>query len=123
MLNKIKEIFKKQENAENTNTENLSIELRMKSIENYFKRHSKTDNLFIAEYEAAQKINYIALKKEISENEIRAIVEIFNDVNLQSHYNGSAWFDFRLQIETLIVNNNLKCETLLNGNIDLKLEK
>ncbi len=121
MLNKIKKIFKleSQKSEENTNPEDIPFETRMKSIENYFKKHSKTDNLFIAEYEAAQKINHIALKKEISENEIRAIVEIFNDVNLQSHYNGSAWFDFRLHIETLIVNNNLKCETLLNGNIEI----
>ena len=108
-----------------TSEENLDFEskrpyeVRMKSLENYFKSHIKDDEAFIPEYEAAKKINAIALKEQLQEEGLVEIVRIFNEANLKPHYSGSGWFDFRLHLTTLIGKNGFDHRDLPNNNIEL----
>jgi len=101
------------------NSEKIPFEKRMKSLKNYFKRNSESNNAFKSEYEAAQKINKIALKENVSKNDVKEIVQIFNKANLTSHYGGTGWFDFRLHIQSLITGKEMKYRMLSNGNIEL----
>ena len=124
MFDKIKKYFKNGnsdpgEIKDSDATTSPSFEQRMKSLENYFKHHSQTEELFLPEFEAAKKINQIALKSELSASDFKQIVQIFNTTNLKSHYSGSGWFDFKLHIQTLLRQNNVKFETLPNTNIEL----
>jgi hypothetical protein len=123
MLNKIKEFFMNGKPAQaatfTSESELVPFEKRMKHLENYFKRNSETNASFIPEFEASAKINGIALKDNVTENDIEEVVQIFNESNLKPHYNGSGWLDLKILIHGLIVKHGLIYEDLPNGNIEL----
>lgn len=124
MLDKIIQFFKKDNSEKednNTESETVPFEQRMRHLENYFKNHSLTDITFKPEFEAATEINKIVLKDDenISEKDLKKVIQIFNDTNTKHHYNGSGWFDLRLHIQLLIRKSNYKYKTLPNNNIEL----
>lgn len=125
MLDKVKRFFIKEKpekaeiNTSKSESELVPFEKRMKHLENYFKWNSETNASFIPEFEAAKKINGIALKDSISENDINEVVQIFNESNLKPHYDGSGWFDLKLHIHALILGQGLIYKDLPNGNIEL----
>lgn len=124
MLNKIKGLFKvaksdKHQNKYMKTEHESSFEIRMKKLESYFKLQSEKNDAFRAEFEAANRINKLALKDEISKEDLEKIVSIFNDTNSKPHYNGTAWFDFALHIQFFLKSNGLNCQILPNKNLPL----
>ena len=72
--------------------------LRLKSTEDYFKRHAEEDPNFYPDYEAIKEINTILLKDELSQEDILGAVEIFNQTTSKPHHNGTRWFDLSLHL-------------------------
>jgi len=122
-MNRIRNIFKKIFNSENTNkvtvAKEFTFEDRMRSLENYFKRNIENSSLFEPEYLAAKQINLIAFKKTIMKEDLDQIIQIYNNVNSSEHYNGSGWMDFRLHIQGLIKLSGLDFQILENRNLEL----
>ena len=88
-------ISRKNRNQEKINSSSVPFDKRMRHLENYFKQHSVNDSSFIPEYEASRKINQIALKENLTSEELEQIVKIFNQTNKLDHYNGSGWYDLK----------------------------
>ena len=122
MFEKIRRFFNKENSnstENNSDSDKVPFEIRIKKIESYFKIHSETDEAFKLEYVAAKRINEIILKEETSEKDILEIVRIFNETNSKPHYDGSGWMDFSLHLQGFIRKNGMGSKVLSNKNIEL----
>lgn len=72
--------------------------VRLNSFENYYEKNSQQDDTFYPNYEATIRINQILQKELLSLEEIQKAIDIYNEVNLKPHHDGSGWFDLRLHL-------------------------
>ena len=71
-------------------------------LSNYFKECARENILFEPERIASAKIASIIQGERLDRNDLKHILEAFNEVTDQLHYNGSGWHDFKLWIMALI---------------------
>lgn len=70
---------------------------RLTSRDRYFASHSKDTILFAREYHVSNQIqNIIADKTNLTEADFELIVNVFNKIEEDEHYDGSGWFDYKL---------------------------
>jgi len=126
MFERIKRFFGKENSNLNNNeglkSDEVPFEIRMKKIENYFKKHSETDESFKPEFEAAKRVNQIILKERITKSDILEVVKIYNETNSKPHYDGSGWMDFRLHLQSLIRKSGMESTITKNRNIEIVKE-
>jgi len=80
-------------------------EEQKKSIENlgkfpgYFEGHSTESIYWQREFDICSQIcNLISSKTEFSTTDIQNIVDIFNRINDNIHFDGSGWLDFKMRL-------------------------
>jgi len=76
-----------------------------KSIENlgklltYFDRHATESHAWQREFDISSQIyNLISTKAVLSVNDFRTVVDIFNKINDDVHFDGSGWHDFKIRL-------------------------
>jgi hypothetical protein len=78
----------------------------MLAIEKYFQRQSLNNSLFIPEFEIAQEVNAILrLLDQIIRKDAERLLTTFNRISTVSHFDGSGWLDYKMQLVNLLKNN------------------
>ena len=54
-------------------------------------------------FKATEIINYIETKQEFGKGDFREIELLYNVITTKEHYNGSAWFDFKLRLNYFLL--------------------
>ena len=80
-------------------------EEQKKSIENlgklleYFGRHAPESIVWQREFEISSQIyNLISSKIDLLVNDFESIIDIFNKINEDIHFDGSGWHDFKIRL-------------------------
>ena len=83
-------------------------EEKKKSIENlgklreYFGRHATESAAWQREFEISSQIcKLISSKTELPTTDFRNIMDIFNKINDDVHFDGSGWHDFKIRLNYL----------------------
>lgn len=97
----------------------ISPKERMEQLKLYFNRHSSENCAFEPEYEAASQVLAIVEKETLHKKDWDEIIRLYNETNTKPHYNGAGWFDFSMQIMTLLRQNGITHQVLPNRNIHL----
>lgn len=93
----------------------------MKKISDYFEIHSKSDSLFLPEYEAAIFINnLIETSDKLNETRVIKMIAKINQTEECKHYNGSGWLDYKMHFMGLMKNNRFKVDSDFTGKLKLK---
>lgn len=86
---------------------NSGIYIRMTMMRKGLNGDGRVPNLFEPEKKGVNKIMDIIDKHtEITDNEISQIQNELNIVENSNHYNGSAWYDFKLHLSGLLAQIN-----------------
>ncbi len=76
--------------------------IRLKKIEQYYKRLSLENDYFIPNLKSVEAINQILQREMLSSDEVEKAIEIYNETNLKQHHNGTGWYDLRLHLRHLV---------------------
>ena len=75
------------------------------SIENlgkilgYFGRHATESTLWQREFDISTQIyNLISFTADLSTTDFKNVVDIFNKINDDVHFDGSGWHDFKIRL-------------------------
>ena len=74
-----------------------------------FESNSKKDILYLSEYEISKKINeMIKLIKNPTLSDFYKIEELTKNIDKTEHHNGSQWYDYKIHLNDLLVENGFK---------------
>lgn len=77
----------------------------------YFERNIQNSILFEPELETSEAINAIlALKETLTSDDITDIVKRMKNIDNIEHYDGSGWFDYKLQLAYYLKLNGFEVE-------------
>jgi hypothetical protein len=66
---------------------------------NYFADHSKDNILFAQEFAISREIqDMISRPTDLSKTDLEKIMNVFNKIEDEDHYNGSGWQDYKLAL-------------------------
>ncbi|MBK7667711.1 MAG: hypothetical protein IPJ32_10450 [Sphingobacteriaceae bacterium] len=85
-----------------TNADKNNAIENLKSEERYFKSHISDNKLFQSEYEISSQINQIISDRlELNREDFEAIINAFNKIENNEHYDGSGWENYKLRLSQL----------------------
>lgn len=89
-------------------------------LEAQFQNYSFSNDSYKPEYEAAKKINAVVKDVKLTPDNVKEIVNIFNETNLVPHNNGTGWKDLRLHLGTLIRKHKMTYQISAEGNLEIQ---
>ena len=82
---------------------------RMEMMCKTFAEKSKSNSLFLPEYETSEKINgMICSINKPTESDFNKIIDLIKKTDLKEHYNGSQWYDYKIHLNALLRENGFK---------------
>jgi hypothetical protein len=86
---------------------------RMKLMCANFAEKSKSNALFLPEYETSKKINQMieSINKPTA-SDFNKIVDLIKTTDIKEHYNGAQWFDYKIHLNALLRDNGFNAHII-----------
>ena len=82
---------------------------RMEMMCKTFAEQSKSDSLFLPEYETSEEINrMISSIDKPTDSDFNEIIDIIKNIDTKEHYDGSQWYDYKIHLNALLRENGFK---------------
>ena len=98
----------------------IPFDKRMNWLEAQFQNYSFSDDSYLPEYEAAKAINAVVKDAKLTTDNVKDIVNIFNETNKVPHNNGTGWRDLRLHLGALIRKHKMTYIISSEGNLEIQ---
>ena len=81
----------------------------MLSIEDYFHRNARDNELFKPQFECARIIRlHMNGKTQLKMQDVGYILDVYNETNAGIHDGGSGWYDYQLHLRHLLALDNFE---------------
>lgn len=82
---------------------------RMEMMCKTFGDNSKRNSLFLPEYKASKEINQMIHSIErLNKCDLDKIVDLIKKTDTTEHYDGSQWYDYKIHLNALLIENGFK---------------
>ncbi|GAA3592614.1 hypothetical protein Q4Q39_05695 [Flavivirga amylovorans] len=79
---------------------------RMNMMTRTFESNSKSNKLYLPEYEVSNEINkMIKLIEKPSQSDFKKIERLIKEIDKTEHHNGSQWYDYKIHLNAVLREN------------------